>query len=344
MKSLILIESPFQLLGAIEAQNKFELNDVILIIKYTNNPKTNMQIDWVLSKFNFTKVIKLTKFKTITLNDFILAILLFKWKISRKEFDYIIIGESRSLIMRCFAVNLKHNSMYFLDDGSETIVIQKNIVNGIHNYNIEKKNVLQKIRDLFLKLLIIKTDFNLAPNFLTCFILEPVTGQKIVNHSFEKIQTFLKNGNEIKNELHTAHFIGSCLSEVNLMSEDDEINLLKKVFIYLEKTNKYIIYYCHRRESEKKLKRIKSLSHNIKLYKPEYPIELEFLIKSMQIVHLSSFASTALHTVTEIFAPSKSIMFKIPKEILSTRFQKENKELEDNFLLSGKIRLEKDYL
>jgi len=342
MKSIILIESPFQLLGAIEAQNYFELNDPILIIKYTNNTKTNKQIDWILSKFPFKKVIKLPKFKISTFNDFILAILLLKWKIERIKFDYIIIGESRSLIMRCFPINLKHNSLYFIDDGSSTIVIQRNLINGSHNFNFEKTKILQKIRNIFLKLLVIKTHFNLAPNLFTCFVLQPITGQKIVNHSFDKIKTFRKHNNEIS--MHTVHFIGGCLSEGKMMSEDEEVNLLKKVFKHLEKTNSHFVYYCHRRENEQKLKRIKALNKNIELYKPEYPIELEFLIKSIPIVHLSSFVSTALYTITKICSPSQSTMFKIPEEILSKQFQLENKELEDNFLSSGKIRLEKDYL
>jgi len=342
MQSVVIIESPFQLLGAIEAKNTFKINELILIIKYTNNPKTNNQIDWILSKNTFQKVIKMPKFKAITLNDFLLAFLIFSWKIRHKCFEYILIGEPRSMIMNCFILNFYSDKYYFLDDGSATIILQDQI---FHNKKIEyihsNKPLLNKIKLFIIKLLGIKYQFDRVPHLYTCFNLQAKKGQEIIQHSFDyakKLSTKINISN-----INTVYFIGSNLSEGEAMSLEHELLLFSNIVNYYKNHKKQIIYCCHRRESKNKLDKIKEIDPTLELYLPEYPIELEFIIKEISVNNIGSYCSTALYTSTLIFKPEQSVMFKIPKEFLFPKFVSEFENLEKNYTNNNFIHLEENY-
>ncbi len=341
MKSLVIIESPFQLLSAIEAQNNFKIDDLIIVIKYTNNPKTNNQIDWILSKNSFKKIIKLPKFKKISINDYLLAFLIFIWKIRKASFNYIFVGEPRSVIMKCFILNLKHNNYYLLDDGSSTIIIQNQIIkdndSSILNQHLSKGMTFRKI---FFKILGLKYNFNISANFFTCFNLKSIENQDILKHNFYHIQEIGK-----KDSLdNTVYFIGGNLSEIEAIDQEKEVYLISKIAEYYKIKGLKIIYCCHRRESKIKLDKISNISNISKLYFPEYPLELEFIIKNISAKHISSFCSTALYTSTLIFKPDSSVMFKIPVEYIYEPYLIEFEGLEQNFVENSMIILEENYL
>lgn len=343
MESIVIIESPFQLLSAVEAQNKFNINKLILIIKYTNTKKTNDQIDWILSKNPFYKVIKLPKFKIITLNDFLLIFLILLWKIRKKSFDYILIGEPRSVIMNSFILNFRSNKYYFIDDGSATIVLQNQILNNEQNIFKDKNNsLLIKSRLLLSNILGIKHNFNLSPHFFTCFNLKPSTGQEIIIHNFEKTTNQINKCNESKT--NTVFFIGGNLSELNALSEKHELFLFSSITKFYHEQKINIIYCPHRRESKSKLNKIKSIDPSIELYYSEFPIELEFIIKNIHVEHIASFCSTALYTLTLIFKPKTTIMFKVPVNYISSTFLIDFKDLEENYTNNGLVALNEEYL
>ncbi len=342
MRSLAIIESPFQLLSLVEAKNYFKINDLTVIIKYTNNPKTNNQIDWMLNHNSFTKVIKLPKFNKITLNDFVLIFLIFKWKLSQKKFNHIFIGEPRSLIMTSFLLNFKYLKYYFLDDGSVTIVLQNKVINDdLSFYEDSEKSLINTFRKIVMKVLGIKYTFKQIPTFFSCFNLNAVKNQEIIKHNFENISQLV----EVKeiNILPKVYFIGGNLSEGKAMQEVFELELFTKIVKYYKKKGQKIIYCCHRRESSEKLEKIKKIDPTLELYFPEFPIELEFIIKKISIQNIGSYCSTALYTSTLIFKPKESIMFKIPSEYLLNQFKKEFQDLEINYTDNKFIQLEKEY-
>ena len=343
MNSVVIIESPFQLLSAVEAKNAFSIEKLIVIVKYTNNPKTNNQIDWILSKNSFYKIIKLPKFETITLNDFLLSFIIFGWKVKRKRFDYILVGEPRSVIMNCFILNLTSNKHYFLDDGSTTIAIQNQIINN-NKYILTEtnKSFLISLRSILFKVIGIKCYFNISPNFFTCFNLTPIKNQEIIQHKFDHILKTTTNKKERNDNL--VYFIGSNLSEVDILSEKDELFLFSKIIKFYQKRKLNIIYCCHRLESKDKLDKIKSLDKTIEFYYPEFPIELDFIIRGIHINSISSYYSTALYTSTLIFKPIQSNLFKIPSEFINIRYRESVESIELNYTINSLIQLERDYI
>jgi hypothetical protein len=343
MKSLILIESPFQLLGAIEAKKSFKIENATLIIKYTNNNNNNTQIDNLLNLYNFNSIIRLPKVKKGIISDFVLITYILKWKLSRKKFKYIFIGDQMNLIMRCFSLNLDSDETYFLDDGAQTIYIQDKIRSEVKNiYEEPSKLFRTKLRLAMMYFLNLKHKYTYIPNVFTCFNIESFKNQKIIHHSFDSIKK-----NEIsKNKQNESivYFIGGCLSESEIFSEDIEIYIFSKIVSYYKEQKLTLNYCCHRKDSLKKIDRIKKIDPSIKIHYSKSPIELEFILNDTQIFHIASFFSTALYTTTLIHKPITSLMFKIPTELINPFHVEGVESVEKNFTKSEIIKLVTNYI
>ncbi len=344
IKNAAIIESPFQLLGLIEAISYFKIDTIVVIVKYTDNIKNNTQIDWLLKKYQIKNAKKLTKFKKGIVSDFMLLSLIFFWKIRNIKFDFLFAGDAENSIMRVFISNLNSSKKYFLDDGSQTVYIQEKIIKQKRPLFVDPPTLLRtKLRRLLYKLFQLKYPENTFINMFTCFKLNAVEKQDIQLHTFNFLTK--SKGERQNNSLQkNVYFIGGNLSEVNILSEEHELLLLSKISEYYTLLNLNIIYCCHRRESESKLEKIKSKFKNIKLYTPEYPLEIEFIIKNISIEHIGSFFSTALYTTTLIHKPKSSNMFKIPTHFLNPTEVETIESVELGYSENKYISLQKDYL
>lgn len=319
--NLFIVESPFQLLSAIEANNYFKNEENILIIKYSSyrtHKQNNAQMSLLKSYIDWNKVYEIES--SISTKQSNLKLLFFIKKIKKDytSINKILIGEYRSWVEREYFNVLNPKQCFILDDGNMTIELQKSFIPTAKYYyfgsSFLKKSIDKLQHKIFTFLLFGLNRTRKDINIFTCFNLEAHSrDQVIIKHSFE----YLKGKNKQKEILkNTVYFFGGNLSELELISQEEEINILKKVFKYFINRNIKMVYLPHRRESSQKLEYIRDILR-IPLRHSTYPAEIEFVVMEELPQYLASFMSTALHTVSSIVEFEEVIAFQIPYTIIN---------------------------
>ena len=318
--NLYIIESPFQLLCAIEARSYFKLENEksFLLVKLTKNKKSNVQLKKIANKFSFNKVIFLPQIIALTFSDMFMLFIFFYWKLFNKKFNYLFLGEIKNMVVRSAVNNLNHKNYFFLDDGISTFAIQNELMNNVDINKLSNDNIIiGKLIFFISKLLLLKVKQDIRINWFSCFSLDKLSNQIIIKHQFN----FLKS---IKSSLicnkNIFHFIGSPISEDGKLSLQDELFHIKKVANYCFHKGFSVEYCVHRRESEIKLNLISSIN-NIQLRLPTYPLEIDFLLKGISIFEIGSFFSTTLISLPLIYDIKYCMMFEINDTFFQDNFK-----------------------
>lgn len=342
VKNLYIVESPFQLLSAIEASNYFKKDYSILILKYTGNSsrENDLQLVKILDEFNnFDEVIKIQPFSgSLFEANFRLLVMLKIFQIKKTQFAKIFIGEFRSWYHRAFINVLPSDENFLLDDGNVIIELQKRNVSieeyiSIDTFSESKalKNTLRQIYFKTMSWLLNSKEKSQAiekTHLFTFFDLEPRNhSQRIIKNSF----SYFKR-KKVKNSIDQSliYFFGGNLSELNILPREFELVLLKKVIRYYQNKNKKVVYIPHRREKKEKLDLMKQ-KFNIDILSFSYPAELQFLFMDIHPFGIASFISTALFTVSKIFDFSIVDAFYLPMEQIPESVRQEYSSIYDEY-------------
>lgn len=331
--NLFIVESPFQLLSAIEARNMYTEDFCVLIIKYdAKNKISNKQM---FSLKNFIYWDNIIEIKPLFFNQeakISLFILLLKNALSKNNYYRIFIGEFRSIWMRSFINTLNPKEHFVLDDGNVIIELQKKYLSmGSYPHTSKWDDLLWKCGRLIISVLHINYSKNSEFDLFTCFNIIPNSQkQKVLKHNFEYLKLNSQN-KEIKK--HTVYFFGGNLSETGIISEDEEISLLNKIIKYYRTNNYTFIYIPHRRENVKKIKRINDCLGS-KILRFKYPAEYEFIISKSHPEIISSFFSTALYTVSQMFTFSSVDSFIIPHNKVNAAFINDTSNIYKEYMKS----------
>lgn len=338
--SLYIVESPFQILCALEARKFFQLFDErsILVIKFSNNSKSNAQMTNLAKRFEFEKVIVLPFRFAISLNDSILLILLAIWKANKTSFKYLFCGEVKNTIARIAATNLTYEKCYFLDDGISTQEIQRRLMLGI---NIGSKNysngVISKLNVLLGKLFMFSIGNEVIINWFTCFEIDKLPEQRVVKHNFGVIKDYLRESRRQGD----IFFIGGPISEDGKIEQFNEIESIRKAINFLQIRGN-VTYCVHRRESNEKIAKIKELT-NIAFRHSEFPLEIDLLMTGENQFAIASFFSTALHTLPLIYDIVRAEMFILDENKLINNFKDTYKDIIVENSSNSAICIIKDY-
>lgn len=299
-RNLYIVESPLQLLCAIEGAHLYSKTTIIII--YSENRKNNDQIKKLFSFIeNNVEIIEVKHYLNRQIT-YIKLLLLIK-SFNKYKFDKIFIGSFVSWTMKVAIINIKHNSVFLLDDGVQTITYQKYFYNNSsleNNYRLLYKKLLGMILNLRIN------NENLKLNLFTCFDLKPNDpNQKIIKHQF----SFLKLENKSTSS-DTVYFIGSNLSGSKIISQNEVLKALYNIKKYYQKQNLKFLYIAHRLDDEKKLKRINE-DLGIPIIKFNNILEIEFINMSTLPLRIASFFSTALYTLSKIFNIKNVDSFRI---------------------------------
>ena len=266
-KAIVLIESPLQLLNSLEALGFFSIRKAKVIIRLNSNNNNNSQIKKVLYLLQGHDVtlIKISS-EQKKINDYVKSLKICLNFIFFSFLDYkCFIGNYESKIFNLFKKFIPKKKIILLDDGTKTLAIQSKFTEK-HFYS-----------------------------FFTCFDLKVKKNQTIFKNDYNLIRNLKFNN---KKSIPLSCFLGSPLSEKNIMDEQAYINILKR---YLEKysLNRKLIYLPHRFENEIKLKRVSDLGYTV--MRTKYPVELLPIMKNLNIKHVTSFYSTALILMPKIY-------------------------------------------
>lgn len=321
--NLFVVESPFQLISAIEASYAHPSSENLLIVKYrpsVSNKINNDQLDRLLKLKKWDRLIKIKHPTSYFISD--IKLLSNIKKIS--NVDLVFIGEIRSWYMRQYCNILKNKGCYLLDDGTATITMQDIVIKNQSYYMLKSFKFKIKLLLNYLILLFFFRRFyrlNSRINLFTCFNIEKCfPGQIIEKHNF----SYLKKVSSEKRILpRTAYFFGGVEDSENILPEEILFNELAKVKKYYDSNGISLIYIPHRRENAQKIRKIKK-EIGCKILYFVNPAEVEFIFMHEIPEYISSFCSTALYTVSLMFDyKKKSFAFFLPLEKMSAINKKE---------------------
>lgn len=280
MKALFFVEAPFQLLSAYEAVASYCISEYKIYIRLSNSSNNDIQLKKLAeilfendSNVNYILISTQNRSFLDYLNVSYYCITTFFMQV---KYDYIFIGNYESRFLFLLLKPIQKNKLVILDDGVKSINFQ-NSFSDSYNFNL----------------------FTMLKN------LKPFKNQIIIYNYFIRFNQFNKD-NHINFE-DKILFIGSKLSEVNIISDEYYIRLLKKISKHYK--NNQIIYIPHRGESKSKLDLISIALDNIIIKELDYPVEFYPLYEKFMPRKVVSFYSAALITISQLYTNVEVISF-----------------------------------
>ena len=269
-KNILIVESPLQLINAIEAISFFKILDYKIYIRYSNVVSNDKQINKLLTILSVDNV----KIKTFVISGgrkklVDIVKIIFYWfllGLKLKGVQKLFVGNYDSPFLKGITRLTKRNNIILLDDGAKTIELQNNFSD---HYSL----------DLF-----------------TMYDINNYSGQNIFINSFD----YLRNKFDFVNTINqnSILFIGSKLVESGIVTEEYYLSLIDK--ISLSYSNFNIIYIPHRGENSPKLEQISKIE-NISLTSLDYPVEFYGIYEKKLPNKIISFYSTALLSMKKLY-------------------------------------------
>ncbi|WP_417665698.1 hypothetical protein [Pseudidiomarina sp.] len=329
--NIFVVESPLQLLSAIEATNTFQERENkrtknVLVIRFGEPSRTqnNEQMLSLKRLFEWDEVIDFSDPDTFSL----LIHLWRRYKMKHINHKYrghrikFFMGEFRSEWMHYLRHYLKPDSTFLLDDGAITIQVQKEyIAKGYFFPNSPYQTKLKKILKKIIYARILNPRILIRPlNLFTVFTLKPIGRQKVITHKYNFVST-LVNTEEIS-ILDEVWFFGSKYSEAKILTEETELKFLKHVQSHFLSTNSNykFKYIPHRDESCEKLRKIQT-DLGISVFPLAMPAELYILNNNVRPSICAGYYTTVLLNM-KVLQPTLSVVsFRLPAKDINVKFE-----------------------
>jgi hypothetical protein len=254
MTDLYYVESPLQLLTALDARKTLS-SSAVLIVKIApelNRTANNDQLMALIQEEDWLKVHFARGSEIRVLDGLImfLRILKYYWQYKNKIKRYFI-GDLRSINMAVLAKSIRPEETVLLDDGAFTIIAQLHFIkNKIIPYNSDK--LICKVYEFLQS---IDLSLPTTPNLYSFFNFDELLVDGQVNYHKDKTKR------HIQVEPNDVYFFGSKFSEAGILTEDAELMVIEETFkLYV---NKKIYYIPHRDEEVKKLEMVKQFGGQI---------------------------------------------------------------------------------
>ena len=340
--NVFLIETPLQLLNAIEAKNYFKLENNHLVVRLGEGPPERLkeliaEHDWnAVHYFKFYYPPFPSEFVSSLLgqriSEYVSTYFYYYYKyINRKKIDNIInsLGSATNIFlgnymtsiysmkhMRHFANTLKHDRLFILDDGTDVIRINDDRRNApARKPNLNRSgSYISRLKAMLRDSLIEWNDRD-ADNvtFFSAYDIDVRDSDRLVKNEYRHLRGITKRA--VPSD--EVFFVGQWMVEIGYMKEELYLEYLNKVKNYF--VNEKIVYVPHPRESSSMIKKINEcLGFTIKRF--NVPIEYEICIRGTRPKILASFFSSALHNCRVILNDNITIksFYISPNHMLST--------------------------
>lgn len=271
-KNIVLVESPLQLINAYEALHYYRTKNTVMFVRYSNLQSNDKQIDKLLSILRFpdVQVIKFrinpAKKNVYDIFNFF-KVLLFAIYLN-PSVGRVFVGNYDSgffsVILKFIPSNAK---IVLLDDGNKSIRLNKEL------------------------------NENSSMEFFTTFNLSSFNSHNIVYNDYPQIKTLVSAGIILDKSVL---FVGSGMAEIGIVSEEYYLELMADISNHYAEYGFNIIYIPHRAESSEKLN-LMSKYFDFEIRHLDYPIELFGLFNGFSPFIVSSFCSTAIITLRNIY-------------------------------------------
>jgi hypothetical protein len=309
--NVFLVETPHQLLNAMEAKSYFRLvdNNLIVIIKeeYSKDsyarlvaPNEWKSVFYVPVKGDpesgFLRNLRDHRIDRIrgyyrTYELYLLRKALDRLSASMGKVERIFVGNYWMEYMRHFANVTSHKELCLLDDGTGTLLINK--MRRERWFQGNDKNRAAIAQGIINSAIGLKDRHIEDVTFFTIYELEVRPGDSVVKHDYP----YLRQKASERPLEDAVYFLGMTLIDEGLSQEAylDHLRRVKNHF-----NNENFVYVQHRGEPAEKLKIIKR-QLNLEMRKFDVPIEYQISVLGGRPKILASFCSSALENCRIIF-------------------------------------------
>lgn len=321
MNNIFLVKSPLQLLNAIEAKHHFGLDDKDCYLLVMGDRKSYSQLmKLIVASQQWRNVILMNRVGLMIGNPWsvneefhdidrlrktlLRSSVFFIRRLNRlvraiDDVQYIFVGDNNNPLMRHFVNSLHHEHTVLLDDGTATLDIARQRMQGqtarkpnrlSKKIRLAAKRVLQKLNDQ-------QPD---SVEFFTAYNIEVSNSDRVISNDF----SYLRKQAKDLPVTDAIYFLGSPLSEVGLMTEADYLQQL--LMVRAEYADRDFVYVAHRRENRHKLDAISQYpGAQVRLF--EYPVEYQLAILGPRPTTIASFFTSALDNLNIILGDSINI-------------------------------------
>ena len=315
--NIYLIESPFQMLCALDAKNSFPANRHVLIIRSMLGEQDRRQITHLSEYETWDSVIDYSSIPESILYT-VNAFLIFYFRnFKGPHFECVFIGNYNRDWMHAWAGSIPFTSSYMLDDGTLTLVVQSAFeADDFSMLEMQGKSVIRTITDAIFSI------NSKRPSLMDIFTifhgLEPLAGQKILSNRLEMVRHSNNNSRRPKSGIC---FVGSNMVGSNIVTEDVYIERMAAIRDHFKKENETVFYYPHRREMQSLQARISDLDIVVVTNRSDSDKILEFVLMEENRFHaIVSFYSTAIFSLGIFLKDAEFRLFEIPQEHIREEF------------------------
>ena len=334
--NLFVVDTPHQLLNAIEATNSLGLTNNHLLVVVTRSA----------NRSRFMSLIKITHWASVSFRspfidpmpwvEKLLGTVLSRWYYRYLHFrrmwmlaqltsrfrivDKLFLGhdfEKEKPYMRHIANSIEYNEVCLLDDGTDTIEINKRrheIGSEVRDAPIETvsrhasvfKTLEMRVRTRFWK-----CHVNEIPcvTFFTIYNVDPRKGDRLIRNNYSYLRSLAPH--QLIQMPDTVIFLGECIAE-DYVEARVHFEFLSKSKDYF--SGKKIIYVPHPRESAYWVNRIRE-ALQWEIWPSSSVIEQDIIVRGVKPKAVAGFVSSALITLANLMdADVEVVCFHIAPE------------------------------
>ena len=327
MRTIFVVETPLQMLNAIEAKHALDLGECWLVVILSDPFPEKVFLpllafaDWkgveylhVTHRFNPVNLDWLGRSVSERLNEYVkesrqlIKHLRFDRLAARwGDVDNVVLGNLFAGYMQHLANRVRSDRVYLVDDGTDTLR-----VNTLRQRNPAAVpapahvSPLRRAKDRFRRAFL---DWDTSPvdsvTFFTSYNLETRPEDRSIKNDYGFWRSRLENAPR----RDAVYFLGQPLVEDGYLGPDTYLDALADVVAFYAGEN--FVYLTHRRESQANVEAIKARGISVGSF--ELPIELQMLTDGIP-KELASFFSTALDNGRIIFGSAMPVTaFRIPR-------------------------------
>jgi len=313
IRSVVIVETPLQMLNAVEAKHSLDLGECVLILILSDPfPEQvfrpllaladwkNVERIWLSHGFRPIDLRWLGKSLSHQLNEYLKESKQLikhhrfdKLSTSLGSIDNLVLGNLLQGYMQHFANRLKAKQIYLLDDGTDVLRVNAQRKCVQPNLQFPRVSLLRRVKNRLRRALL---DWDVrevnSVTFFTSYDLDLSPRDNCVRNSY----AFLRQRLKTKRAYDGVYFLGQPLVEDGYLAQEDYLAALTNIVKHYAGQN--ILYLTHRREAKANVEAIREMGICVGRF--DLPIEVQMLNEGMP-AELSSFFSSALDNSRVIF-------------------------------------------
>ena len=301
LNNIFIVKSPLQIINSIEMILSFKLEKNILLVIYNDTDNTNIQMNKLINYYKWQKIIYVNKSK---LKSKYFEYIKLVRELKKYNYEHLVFSNFGS-IHKLIIANIKAKSIYYIDDGLETVNNYTKILlpNKINKFNLRQARFW---------LFGLKTKIIGSIHLFTYFDLKPFRNSNIIKNNLINFQNKYLSTNKLDSN---CYLLGQPLVTTNLIKTEDYFDYIDLI---IKKTKINIIYIPHRTEIiSNKLKSF--ISNKFQIKNINMPIELYFLEKNIYPNSIVSFMTTAFFTLKKLYSKTNYRYIYIPSNKILER-------------------------